>query len=216
MIPIILVASNLRKINRFVDDFAKERKISENHIYKILPKTKEFSIDQIREIKKEIIYSLTEERLFVLYDFQSSSLEAQNAFLKTLEEAPDKIQFILVVDNQYRLIPTITSRSKTIILDKTQLPAVDKDTAEHLDELLEGHTLQGQTLKGMSLGIFGLEKDNLIDQLMVYFRERLSKDPKAAKVLKEIIKVGSLIKLNNLDPRLATDHLFIFIKQTYK
>lgn len=205
MIPIMLVASNLRKINRFVDDFAKDRKISENFIFKILPKTKEFSIDQIREIKKEIIYSLTEERLYILYDFQSSSLEAQNAFLKTLEESPEKIQFILVVDSQYRLIPTIASRSKIIILDKSQLPAVDQDTAGFIDRLI----------KDQSLKIFGLEKDDLIDQLTVYFKGRLVKDPKAAKVLKEIIKVGALIKSNNLDPRLATDHLLIFISHIY-
>lgn len=206
MIPIMLIASNLRKINRFVNDFAKDRKISQNLIFKILPKTKEFSIDQIREIKKEIIYSLTEERLYILYDFQSSSLEAQNAFLKTLEEAPDKIQFILVVDSQHRLIPTIASRSKIIILEKSLLPAVDKDTAEFIDRLI----------KDQSLKIFGLEKDDLIDQLIVYFKGRLAKDPKAAKVLKEIIKVGSLIKSNNLDPRLATDHLLIFISQIYR
>lgn len=206
MIPIILVASNLRKINRFIDDLAGEKKISANNIFKISPKTKEFSIDQIREIKKEIIYSLTEERLLVLYDFQSSSLEAQNAFLKTLEEAPEKIQFILVVNNQYSLIPTIISRSKTVILDKALLPAVDEKTAKLIDGLI----------KDQSLKIFSLEKDGLIDQLTVYFKGRLADDPKAAGILKEIIKVNALIKSNNLDPRLATDHLFIFIRQTYE
>jgi DNA polymerase III delta prime subunit len=205
MIPIILVASNLRKVNSFVDNLANDRKISENHIYKILPKTKEFSIDQIREIKKEIIYSLTEERIFILYDFQSSSLEAQNAFLKTLEEAPDKIQFILVVDSQHRLIPTIVSRSKIIILDKNKPSIVNKDTQIFIDSLIKDHSLK----------IFSLEYNDLIDQLVVYFKEKMAKDPKAAKVLKEIIKVNALIKSNNLDPRLATDHLLIFIHSIY-
>ncbi|MDH7476141.1 MAG: hypothetical protein QHH09_01560 [Microgenomates group bacterium] len=205
MIPIVLIASDLKKIDDFVKNFSQQRKIMPNYIFRIFPENKEFSINQIRKIKKEIIFLLKETRLYILYNFHISSLEAQNAFLKTLEEAPNQIQFILTVDNQYQLIPTIISRSKIIILDKFHLPLVDKNIVQSIDLLI----------KKQDLRIFSIENNDLINQLIIYFKNRLADDPKAAKVLKEILNVNNLIKSNNLDLRLAYDHLLIFIKNTY-
>lgn len=75
------------------------------------------SINQIRRIKEEIIYPPSEgDRIFYLFlDGDLMGREAQNAFLKTLEEPPSYITFILISSRPELLLPTIRSRTQKII-----------------------------------------------------------------------------------------------------
>jgi DNA polymerase-3 subunit delta' len=74
------------------------------------------SINQIREIKEKIIYPPHEgDRIFYLFlDADLMGREAQNAFLKTLEEPPPYITFILISSHPELLLPTIRSRTQKI------------------------------------------------------------------------------------------------------
>ena len=117
MIPLIIVSKDLEKQEKFLLDFIKENKINQYHVYKISPLKTEITIDQIREIKKQIITHSTYMRVFVCYSFDTANIEAQNAFLKTLEEKNEQNQFILFSKNIERLLPTIRSRSTTHFLD---------------------------------------------------------------------------------------------------
>ena len=74
------------------------------------------SINQIRKIKEEIIYPPHEgDRIFyIILDGDLMGREAQNAFLKTLEEPPEYITFILISSHPELLLPTIRSRTQKI------------------------------------------------------------------------------------------------------
>ncbi|MEO0232917.1 MAG: hypothetical protein ABIM49_02535 [candidate division WOR-3 bacterium] len=74
------------------------------------------SINQIRRIKEEIIYPPSEgDRIFyIILDGDLMGREAQNAFLKTLEEPPPYITFILISSHSELLLPTIRSRTQRI------------------------------------------------------------------------------------------------------
>ncbi len=75
-------------------------------------RTKIISIDAVRRIREEVGKPPAEaERRFIIFmDADMMTREAQNAFLKVLEEHDDRTTFILIASNYYRLLPTIRSR----------------------------------------------------------------------------------------------------------
>ncbi len=86
------------------------------------------SINQIRRIKEEIIYPPSEgDRIFYLVlDSDLMGKEAQNAFLKTLEEPPQYITFILISSHPELLLPTIRSRTQKITFSPLSLEEFSK------------------------------------------------------------------------------------------
>lgn len=81
-------------------------------IIEALEKTTGVSIEQIREL-----YHLTRtgsSLIIVVRDAQTMSSEAQNAFLKLLEEPPQNTRFILTTPHKESLLATIQSRSQQI------------------------------------------------------------------------------------------------------
>lgn len=75
-------------------------------------RTRTISIDAVRWVRQEVGKPPVEaERRFVIFmDADMMTREAQNAFLKVLEEHDDRTTFILIASNYYRLLPTIRSR----------------------------------------------------------------------------------------------------------
>lgn len=69
-------------------------------------------IDQIRELKEKIEFSPAEGRykVYIIDEVHMLTTEAFNALLKTLEEPPAHVIFILATTEAFRLPPTILSR----------------------------------------------------------------------------------------------------------
>ena len=76
-------------------------------------KKSSISIDQIRqEVKGTVDISPKEGRykVYVLCHSDKMTVEAQNALLKTLEEAPEHVIMILLCENESKLLDTVLSR----------------------------------------------------------------------------------------------------------
>ncbi len=75
-------------------------------------------IDQIRDLQRTLSLTPYEARyrLALLLRFQEANANAQNAFLKTLEEPPDKAILLLTADSAESLLPTIASRCEILRL----------------------------------------------------------------------------------------------------
>lgn len=76
-------------------------------------KKSSISIDQIRqEVKGTVDISLKEGqyKVYVLCHSDKMTVEAQNALLKTLEEAPEHVIMILLCENENKLLDTVLSR----------------------------------------------------------------------------------------------------------
>lgn len=75
-------------------------------------------IDIIKEISLFISRKLgkKERRIVVIAEPKKFTIEAQNAFLKTLEERSEKALIIFTVNNQNSLLETILSRSQIVNL----------------------------------------------------------------------------------------------------
>lgn len=69
-------------------------------------------IDQIRELKEKIEFSPVEGKykIYIIDEVHMLTKEAFNALLKTLEEPPDHVIFILATTDVHKLPPTILSR----------------------------------------------------------------------------------------------------------
>jgi DNA polymerase-3 subunit delta' len=79
---------------------------------------KEIKISQVRELQHHLALLPYEARyrIALLANFQDASLSAQNALLKTLEEAPAKVILLLTADAPESLLPTIVSRCEVLRL----------------------------------------------------------------------------------------------------
>lgn len=75
-------------------------------------------IDQIRGLQQELSLTATEARykIAILKQFDAANPNAANAFLKTLEEPPNHVILLLTASEAEILLPTITSRCRTISL----------------------------------------------------------------------------------------------------
>lgn len=86
------------------------------------PAHKEIRISQIREVEQAISLSPYEGRYRVVVVDPADAMneEAQNAFLKTLEEPPPHVVIVLITAAEDALLPTIRSRCRR--LELTVLP----------------------------------------------------------------------------------------------
>lgn len=67
-------------------------------------------VDNIREIIENVRYSTQGHRVVILDEAHMLTRNAFNAFLKTLEEPPPGVTFILLTTEPHKLIPTVLSR----------------------------------------------------------------------------------------------------------
>jgi DNA polymerase-3 subunit gamma/tau len=69
-------------------------------------------IDQIRELKEKLEFSPTEGKykVYIIDEVHMLTKEAFNALLKTLEEPPEHVIFVLATTEVHKLPPTILSR----------------------------------------------------------------------------------------------------------
>jgi len=85
--------------------------------------------EEITEINLHAVYRPYEAKakVYIFLEADSFNAEAANAFLKTLEEPPGHVHFILVTDRPERLLPTIASRCQPVMFSPVPVPAMAAD-----------------------------------------------------------------------------------------
>jgi DNA polymerase-3 subunit delta' len=88
----------------------------------------EIRIQQIRELQKTINLKPYQSRyrVLVFLRFHQANIEACNALLKTLEEAPSYAVLILTADHPEQLLPTIVSRCEVLRLRPLSIEQVQR------------------------------------------------------------------------------------------
>ncbi|MGI5898000.1 MAG: hypothetical protein ACOX6Q_02465 [Candidatus Dojkabacteria bacterium] len=71
-------------------------------------------IEQVKDFQKEMLFKPFQEELQVgiIIDAEKLTIQSQNALLKLLEESSSHSVYILYVDNEKNLLPTIRSRAR--------------------------------------------------------------------------------------------------------
>lgn len=107
-------------------------------------------IDQVREVNHSLSLKpyQSKYRVALFLRFHEANLNAQNALLKTLEEAPAYAILILTADNAEQLLPTIVSRCEILRLRALPLEEVNshlqKKGAAPEDARLLAHLSNGR------------------------------------------------------------------------
>jgi DNA polymerase-3 subunit delta' len=85
--------------------------------------------EEITAINLHAVYRPYEARakVYVLLEADSLNAEAANAFLKTLEEPPAHVHFILVSDHPERLPLTVVSRCQPVVFVPVAVPVLAAD-----------------------------------------------------------------------------------------
>lgn len=212
MLPLILETTNEKARADFIDNFIAEHQIKPYNYFTYEPEGRELSIKQIREIISETTFHSTESRLFHILRFDTASVEAQNAFLKTLEEHQSGLYFVLSVEQSSRLLGTIRSRSHIVKLAKSTTKNLGQEL-EKLVSALESGNLPSMFQITNKLG--KTDTSEFFDSLVGLYRKRLESDKLAPEVLRIIIKQQNLLKHNHVDAQTTVDATLISIHRIY-
>jgi len=91
------------------------------------PDGNQIKIDQIRELQEYVALKPTgRHKVVVIDDAGKMNIQAQNALLKTLEEPPPGVVFILIATNRGELLPTILSRCQVVQFQPLRGKEVEK------------------------------------------------------------------------------------------
>ena len=97
----------------------------------IEPQDGKVKIDQIREMQRKVAEKpiVSDNKVYIIDDSDTMTSEAQNSLLKTLEEPPEHVKFILATTEPQKLPATILSRCQRF--DFKRIP--DEDIIKRLE-----------------------------------------------------------------------------------
>lgn len=97
-------------------------------------------IDEIRELKDKINYqpSKGRKKIYIIDEVHMLTKEAFNALLKTLEEPPEHVIFILATTEPDKILPTIISRCQRYDFQ----PLTYTEVKEKLSEICRGENVE--------------------------------------------------------------------------
>ncbi len=133
------------------------------------------SIDEIRDLIERAAYkpSLGRFKVFMIDEAHQLTKDAFNALLKTLEEPPDYLKFVLATTDPEKMLPTVLSRCLQFNL-RPMAPEVVQD---HLQRVLdaEGVAADAGALRLLARAARGSMRDglSLADQAIAYGAGRL-------------------------------------------
>ncbi|MGG2017264.1 DNA polymerase III subunit gamma/tau [Bacillus sp. S10(2024)] len=130
-------------------------------------------VDEIRDIRDKVKYAPSEVRykVYIIDEVHMLSMGAFNALLKTLEEPPQHVIFILATTEPHKIPPTIISRCQRFEFRKISV----QDIVERLTTVVnnEGTKVDEEALQIVARAAEGGMRDalSLIDQAISYSDE---------------------------------------------
>ncbi len=112
-----------------------------------------FKKEQIEEIQKSIKILPYEgyRKIYILQDIDKITKQAQNSFLKTLEEPPAYVTILMTVTNSYSLLSTIISRCQVLKFTPVESGKIVKELIKTYEKSRE----EAEVITSFSNGIIG-------------------------------------------------------------
>ena len=172
------------------------------------PRGSKLTVEESREIVNDslVIPMEADKKIYIIENFDKATVQAQNALLKTLEEPPKYVVFILTVKNENLVVNTVKSRAKKIVE-----PLLDEKFERQILEELKINN--AEEILYNSLGSLGkaLELSNNKNALKIF---ELSLDIfKNMKNSASVIKYSSAILKFKDDYELFLDSLLLTLKE---
>jgi DNA polymerase III delta' subunit len=109
-------------------------------IFLIEPTAKEIQVEQIREAQRQASLkpSLAKQQIFIVNEAQALNTEAQNCFLKTLEEPRGEALFVLIASQPDKLLETVRSRCSILKFYPQKPQPAAPENLKIVSEVLQG------------------------------------------------------------------------------
>ena len=191
-------------------------------------------IDDIRSLIEQTKYKPNSARfkIFIIDEVHMLTKEAFNALLKTLEEPPEYVKFILATTDPMKLPPTILSRTQHFRFKKINAPEVVKHLSHILN--LENIEYESEALSMLTRAGNGSLRDTLtlLDQAIIFSKNYVDAksvasmlgilDPEFIDSIFDAIfknekdKVLNFIKeLENYESEVVIDEIISFVKERF-
>lgn len=156
--------------------------------YKVTPLNKlifspkpSYGIDIIREITRALSIKtpkVGETRAVIIEEAQLMTPEAQNAFLKTLEEPPQDTMIILTVPREEMLLETVVSRCILIQVKGAREVDYDREEQETLFKKLKGSGMGEKVQFAEDLGKSREEALRFVESQLAFLHQKLQNESK--------------------------------------
>ncbi len=133
-------------------------------------------VDNIRDLRERVNYAPNEARykVYIIDEVHMLSTSASNALLKTLEEPPPHVIFILATTEIHKVLPTIMSRCQRFDFRRiSQADVVTKLTHISRKETIK---IEPEALRLIARAATGSLRDaeNLLEQLTTYYGKKVT------------------------------------------
>ncbi|MBN1915554.1 hypothetical protein JW796_00980 [Candidatus Dojkabacteria bacterium] len=155
----------------------------------------------------------SKRKVAIIEKAENMTLEAQNAFLKTLEDIPDRTFIILSTANHGMLLPTILSRCRLFEINSQEEKQINYDPAEILKmNLYERFELAEKISRIKEPGEKRSEVNNLLRSFIEFYRDDLKNRPENKKVLELLSYTMNAIN-ENVNVRLVLENLMLNLNE---
>ena len=160
------------------------------------------SVDDIRALVDQVQIPPTtgKYRVFIVDEVHMLSQAAFNAFLKTLEEPPAYVVFILATTEKHKIIPTILSRCQIYDFNRITI----QDMVDHLTYVA---SQEGISVEPSALNVIARKADGAMRDALSIF------DQVAASSMQNITYQSTIENLNILDYEYYNRLLDAFLAQ---
>ncbi len=128
-------------------------------------------VDDIRALKEKVNYApgLAKYKVYIIDEVHMLSTSASNALLKTLEEPPPNVIFILATTEVHKVLPTIMSRCQRFDFRRVSQPDIESKL-KHICKS-EGIKIEAEALLLVARSAAGSLRDaeNLLEQLFTFY-----------------------------------------------
>ncbi len=130
-------------------------------------------IDEIRDLKEKVKYAPVSARykVYIIDEAHMLTMQAFNALLKTLEEPPENVVFILATTEPEKIPPTILSRCERFYFKRISLPGL----ISKIKEIAKKENFKLEDAAAMLIARFSTgslrNALSLLDQASVMFEE---------------------------------------------
>lgn len=135
-------------------------------------------IDEIRDLRERVKFAPVEERykVYIIDEVHMLTQEAFNALLKTLEEPPQRVVFILATTEPHRVLPTILSRCQRFDFRRLTIGELSGQVSRVAEA--EGIELSKDALRLIATGAQGAARDalGLLEQCAAYTGGKITYD----------------------------------------
>ena len=119
-------------------------------------------VDQIRSVREDavVLPNEAEKKAYIIRHAGLMNQQAQNAFLKVLEEPPGSASFILAAENPGSLLPTVRSRCVERMSRRQDVTIPDGKLVTAFEEALSGGAVK---LNALSYQLEKLDRNSFLD-----------------------------------------------------